>query len=526
MTTTPVQAPEQRTEPDLSGRRLGDYQFLRRLGRGGMAEVYLAEQVSLRRQVAIKVLRSNLALDEAYVRRFHHEAQAAAKLVHANIVQIHEVGCVEGWHYIAQEYVPGQNLKQLLGRLGHGLSAPQGVNVIRQVAAALHKAAEHNITHRDIKPENIMLASNGDVKVADFGLARVAQGGEALNLTQVGITMGTPLYMSPEQVEGKEVDPRSDIYSLGVTSYHMLAGRPPFDGETALVVAVQHLKQEPERLEALLPDFPAGLCRIVHKMLAKDPKQRYQKAIDILKDLKTLQVAGLEPDWAADLPGWSAGEAAAILEGRLAATQELGRVMRSEQSAVQRSWTIRRRALAAVALLVGAVLVGGAAAWFTGPLPLLEFPDNQLMVKKFDGPREQFFYATMVPGDKQERAYRAVSQYFPPSESEDNLICSRLATRNLAYYYFTNRRLSEALREYESLTQIKLKDEPSAKKFYLAGIAGCAIVYDRDGQEELLNLCLPILYSASEEELRQIGDTLFNAVQELLERHQQQQPTD
>jgi serine/threonine-protein kinase len=301
MTVTPAPLADA-VEPDLVGRRLGDYQMLRRLGRGGMAEVYLAEQLSLRRQVAVKVLRASLAGDSAYVRRFHHEAQAAAKLVHANIVQIHEVGCAEGTHYIAQEYVPGQNLKQLLGRVGGGLSAAQAASIIRQVAAALHKAAEQGITHRDIKPENVMISPAGEVKVADFGLARIAQSGEALNLTQVGITMGTPLYMSPEQVEGKDVDPRSDLYSLGVTSYHMLAGRPPFDGETALAVAIQHLKTEPKRLETVRPDLPEGLCRVIHKLLAKQPRDRYQKPIELLHDLKGLSIAGLDGDWVGDLP--------------------------------------------------------------------------------------------------------------------------------------------------------------------------------------------------------------------------------
>jgi len=280
MTSTPASTPDARPEPDFSGRKLGDYQLLRRLGRGGMAEVYLAEQLSLRRQVALKVLKSSLAGDDAYIRRFQHEAQAAAKLVHANIVQIYEVGCLEGTYYISQEYVPGQNLKQLLGRLKGGVDAVQAVNVIRQVASALHKAAEQKIIHRDVKPENIMLSPLGEVKVADFGLARVVRDGEALNLTQVGITMGTPLYMSPEQVEGRAVDSRSDIYSFGVTCYHMLAGHPPFDGDTALAVAVQHLKNEPKRLEVLRPDLPEGLCRIVHKMLAKKPEDRYGTAAE------------------------------------------------------------------------------------------------------------------------------------------------------------------------------------------------------------------------------------------------------
>src|SRR6476661_2223207 len=342
MTATPVSTmtpPDELPEPDLSGRRIGDYQLLRRLGRGGMAEVYLAEQLSLRRQVALKVLKKNLAGDDAYIRRFQHEAQAAAKLVHANIVQIYEVGCSDGTYYISQEYVPGQNLKQLLARLGHGVDAVQAVNIIRQVAAGLHKAAEQKIIHRDIKPENIMITPGGEVKVADFGLARVVRDGEALNLTQVGITMGTPLYMSPEQVEGRTVDPRSDLYSFGVTCYHMLAGHPPFDGPTALNVAVQHLKNEPKRLEAACPNLPDGLCRVVHKMLAKKPDERYQRAIDVLKDLKTLKIDGLDQDWAAELPGFNSADLALSTAGRLEATQQLDRLLRSSLDGRPRRWT-------------------------------------------------------------------------------------------------------------------------------------------------------------------------------------------
>src|SRR4029453_17338130 len=214
-------------------------------------------------------------------------------------------------------YVPGQNLKQLLAKLGHAVDAVQAVNIIRQVAAALHKAAEQKITHRDIKPENIMITPGGEVKVADFGLARVVRDGEALNLTQVGITMGTPLYMSPEQVEGQPVDPRSDLYSFGVTCYHMLAGRPPFDGDTALAVALQHLKNPPNRLEGLRKDLPEGLCRVVHKLLAKKPDDRYQRAIDLLKDLKNLKIEGLEQDWTADLPGFNSADMALSTAGRL-----------------------------------------------------------------------------------------------------------------------------------------------------------------------------------------------------------------
>src|SRR6059058_2422293 len=300
MTVTPVPTmtpPDERSEPDMSGRQIGDYQLLRRLGRGGMAEVYLAEQLSLRRQVALKVLKKNLAGDDAYIRRFQHEAQAAAKLVHANIVQIYEVGCIDGTYFISQEYVPGQNLKQLLSKLGHGVDAVQAVNIIRQVAAGLHKAAEQKIIHRDIKPENIMITPGGEVKVADFGLARVSRDGEALNLTQVGITMGTPLYMSPEQVEGRSVDHRSDLYSFGVTCYHMLSGEPPYRGKSAFEVALQHVKGEPTPLGVIRPDLPAELCAVVHKMMAREPANRYQTCRELLKDLALLResLSGITP---------------------------------------------------------------------------------------------------------------------------------------------------------------------------------------------------------------------------------------
>ena len=254
-----------------------------------MAEVYLAEQVRLKRRVAVKILKPELAGDRTYLQRFELEAQAAASLIHANIVQIYEVGCVDQLHYIAQEYVQGQNLRDYLARhgppdLSHALS------IMRQAASALAKAAEQGVVHRDIKPENIMLTAGGEVKVADFGLARLTHEGAANDLTQVGMTLGTPLYMSPEQVEGRPLDPRSDIYSFGVTCYQMLSGSPPFVGETALGVAVQHLKSRPKPLEAIRPDLPPMLCRIVHRMLAKSPSERFESARELLRELRRLQI--------------------------------------------------------------------------------------------------------------------------------------------------------------------------------------------------------------------------------------------
>ena len=265
---------------DLSGQQLGDYLILRRLGQGGMAEVYLAEQHSLQRQVAIKVLRPDLANHENYVQRFHNEARAAAALVHANIVQIYEVGCVDGLHFIAQEYVRGQTVKQLVGRVGP-LEIPRVVSLLRQITAALNKAGQEQIVHRDIKPENILLMSSGEAKVADFGLARAIDPAQ-LDLTQVGLTMGTPLYMSPEQVEGRSLDQRSDLYSLGVTAFFMLVGRAPFDGDTPLSVAVQHLQNPPPPLNDFRPDVPAALDKIVTQLLAKKPADRYSSAAELL----------------------------------------------------------------------------------------------------------------------------------------------------------------------------------------------------------------------------------------------------
>ena len=239
----------------MVGKKLKDYYVLRRLGRGAMAEVYLAQQLSLGRQVALKVLNAELARDPTYVRAVSsRSAGGGGAGARAGSCRSTKSGEEGGVHFIAQEYVPGRNLGEVIrsrGWLEPGLT----LDILRQVAAALAKAASEGIVHRDIKPENIMLARSGEVKVADFGLARV-QGDGGVNLTQIGVTMGTPLYMSPEQIEGRPLDCRSDIYSLGVTAYHMLAGAPPFDGDTPLAVAVQHLNQPPAPLEKRRPDVP------------------------------------------------------------------------------------------------------------------------------------------------------------------------------------------------------------------------------------------------------------------------------
>jgi len=271
--------------PDLTGRTLGDYQILRRLGVGGMGQVYLARQLTLKREVALKLLRDDLNKNPTALMRFQAEAEAVAKLNHPNIVHIHQMGETDGLRYMVLEYVEGRNLRDHLARKGPP-DLLVTLSIIRQVVLAIQQAHEQGIVHRDIKPENILVTRKVEVKVTDFGLSRYFAGDTpALNLTQSGITLGTPLYMSPEQVQGQAVDNRSDIYSLGVTCYHLLAGEPPFRGATAFDVALKHVQEQPSPLKDLCPDIPSELCGIVHKMMAKDPNDRYSSARDILREL-------------------------------------------------------------------------------------------------------------------------------------------------------------------------------------------------------------------------------------------------
>lgn len=287
--STPVADAGHEQEIDLTGKTLGDFQVLRRLGRGGMGQVYLAEQNSLKRKVALKILRPDLAANVRALERFKREAEAVARATHANIVQVYAFDNKDGIHFMALEFVEGRNLREFVERKGPP-DAYVAISIMRQVAAALQRASELGIIHRDIKPENILVTRTGEVKVTDFGLSRCfADDAPPISLTQSGVTMGTPLYMSPEQVEGKPVDPRTDIYSFGVTAYHMLAGSPPFRGQTAFEVAVQHVQNQPAPLSDIRPDLPSELLAIVHKMMAKNPHDRFQTGREVIKALSHIR---------------------------------------------------------------------------------------------------------------------------------------------------------------------------------------------------------------------------------------------
>src|SRR2546426_7219064 len=279
----------------ILGKHIGHYEVLSLLGRGGMGEVFLAQDTSLGRKVALKLLRSDFTRIEERLRRFQQEARAASALNHPNILTIHEIGHDGSLHFMATEYVEGETLRQHLS--GARITVGQTLDVAVQVASALAAAHQAGIIHRDIKPENIMVRSDGNVKVLDFGLAKLTEpktiDTAAPTLPQVetapGVVMGTFSYMSPEQARGLAVDARTDIWSLGVMIYEMAAGRQPFEGETASDVLSLILQKEPLPLAHSWPEVPAELERIVRKALRKDKEERYQTIKDLLIDLRNLR---------------------------------------------------------------------------------------------------------------------------------------------------------------------------------------------------------------------------------------------
>lgn len=272
---------------DLTGVTLGDFQIMSLLGHGGMGDVYLARQLSLNREVAIKVLRSDLLSNPTYLGRFEKEALAAAKINHPNIVHVYAHCNVNGVRFIAMEYVQGMNLRAFISKKGPP-DLPLALSILRQSAMAISAAGEMGLIHRDIKPENLLLNRKGQVKVADFGLCR-EQDAEMQHLTQPGVTLGTPMYMSPEQVQGRSLDHRSDLYSLGVTAYHMLAGFPPFRAETVIALAYKHVNEEPVDIAVHRPDLPADLTKLVMKLMAKNPRDRFQSAAELLRELNRIK---------------------------------------------------------------------------------------------------------------------------------------------------------------------------------------------------------------------------------------------
>jgi beta-lactam-binding protein with PASTA domain/predicted Ser/Thr protein kinase len=259
--------------PDVSEGSVvdGRYRVLRRLGSGGMADVWLAEDTHLQRQVALKVLHRRFAQDQEFVQRFQREAESAAGLQHPNIVSVFDRGRFEGTYYIAMQYIDGPTLKQLIDR---GLTPEQAVTEIRQVLEAARFAHRNGIVHRDLKPQNVIVDGEGKAVVTDFGIARAG----VSEITQTGSVMGTPHYLSPEQAQGFDVTAVSDLYSIGVILYEALTGRVPFEADSAVAVAMKQVSQTPLRPSSINPRVSPALDGVVMRALEKDPGQRFQSA--------------------------------------------------------------------------------------------------------------------------------------------------------------------------------------------------------------------------------------------------------
>jgi serine/threonine protein kinase len=260
---------------------LGDrYRLVSPLGEGGMARVYAAVDERLNRRVAVKVLAERLAGDEEFVQRFQREAEAAAKLSHPNIIAVHDVGQDNGWHYIVMELVAGRSLKDFISE--RAMPDENTVAIAMQVLQALGYAHGHNIIHRDIKPQNIMVAADGMVKLADFGIARAV---DASSATQTAVVLGSAHYFSPEQASGEPLTFASDLYSVGVVMFEMSTGSVPFQGSNLLAVATQHLHETAPDAAQINPQISNALRRVIARALEKDPRQRYQTAEEMLEDL-------------------------------------------------------------------------------------------------------------------------------------------------------------------------------------------------------------------------------------------------
>lgn len=249
----------------------GRYRILRKIGSGGMADVWLADDTHLQRQVALKVLHGRFAQDREFIERFRREAEAAAGLQHPNVVAVFDRGEVDGTYYIAMQYLEGRSLKELIDG---GLSPEQAVGLIRQVLEAARFAHRHGIVHRDLKPQNVIVDADGKATVTDFGIARAG----VSEITQAGSVMGTPHYLSPEQAQGFEVTAVSDLYSVGVMLYEALTGRVPFEADTAVAVAMKQVSQVPQRPSSINPQVSPALDAAVMRALEKEPGQRFQSA--------------------------------------------------------------------------------------------------------------------------------------------------------------------------------------------------------------------------------------------------------
>lgn len=474
------------------GRLVGRYRIEHALGSGGMADVFYALHEDLQRPAAIKILKASLATDETNLQRFMNEARSAAALIHPNIVQVYDVGRDDELRFIAQEFIPGANLRQYLALDATNnfppsvepssksasanfhttdieaanqptvvedrqLELPEVLSILLQILAALNKSASSGIVHRDIKPENIMLTRDGEVKVADFGLARTFLGDDP-KLTRAGTTLGTPMYMSPEQIQGREVDIRSDLYSLGVTLFHMIAGRPPFTGDTQLALAMMHTQAEVPGIEQFRNAVPGSLSELVQRLLRKSPDERFsspQEVLDFLREKREADLQAIWPEQTLPLP--RASEVGH--QPSLQATMELQALLRKRKKDAHASpWL--RRGLATLAVI--ACLVIGLIVNFERPI---EVPDTKAWrgVPQMENAKAQFQYALVseqIPASRDDK-WEAVEHYFArPKASAIDRYYIGLARIHLAR---VQQRKTDANSAVSTLE--KTIDDPNADNF-------------------------------------------------------------
>ena len=454
-----------------AGDRLGAYRIERLIGSGGMADVFYAVHSALERPAALKVLRASLATDEVHLQRFMQEAQTAASLIHPNIVQVYDVGTDGSHRYIAQEYIPGSNLRQYLSIRQPSSSETESTNVharladvavagaeslddtndsgaaearpqqdrqldldetlsiLLQILAALRKSAASGIVHRDIKPENIMLTTDGEVKVADFGLARLLLGDDP-QLTRAGTTLGTPMYMSPEQIQEGKVDIRSDLYSLGVTLYHMLSGRPPFTGETPLALAMKHVQAEVPNILEFRPNLPPSLVELLSRLLAKSPDDRFSdpgEVLTFLKQHQTSDLADIWPDQTLPLPG--------VVPASLPGPSQATLLLQSKLRRTRRQFHQRLLRGAFAAVVLATALISGYLIAVESPVELIAGDATQTHrgIPKLPTAAEQYQAALLSTTDNRLSKWEAVIEYFKDDPDAKDYICEAQLQLAVAY---------------------------------------------------------------------------------------------
>lgn len=497
-----------------------------------MAEVYLAKQKSLDRLVAIKLLREGLAEDETYVRRFIREAQAAAKLEHPNIVRIYEVGTFGILHYICQEYIAGMNLQMYLRRHGP-LSIEQTFSVMMKMASALQKASDFGIVHRDIKPDNILLGETGVLKIADFGLARTdsLSNKADTSLTQCGVTLGTPLYMSPEQSDGKSIDFRSDIYSLGVTAFQILTGKTPFSAETPLAVILQHLNEPAPDVRHVRKDVPPELAQIIARMLEKKPEDRYsslkelidelRRAKSIAQSMKSDSALAITDDFFSLDSIEETGEQSALCSGfendeSFCATMAINALsLQIQDHAItyrkqrERNHFWAFHSLRGAFALVGALLLAfcfglGIAFYYQVNSYVQLKPPLVAVIERFDSVEEQWVFASQLGTIE---AWKSVDDYFP-----NKIFWKRKARQQLARTYILENEVNEA-----KLIFLEFLAMPTTESGYIAfGRAGVAWCLAAEGNIPRATALLSELRAEKKESFDHLTEDIISRTQELI----------